>query len=66
MFVILQVYSIPLGGMLMRQPVSIGGSGSTYIYGYVDSQFKPQMSKEQCVDFVTNGKGLFQLFDIFS
>jgi 20S proteasome subunit beta 1 len=49
-----QVFSIPLGGMLVRQPVAIGGSGSTYVYGYVDSQFKPGMNKEECVSFVAN------------
>jgi len=49
-----QVYTIPLGGMLVRQPVAIGGSGSTYVYGYVDSNFKPNMTEEQCVQFVTN------------
>lgn len=51
-----QVYSVPLGGMLVRQPVSIGGSGSTYVYGYVDANFKEGMSKDQCIDFVTNSK----------
>jgi len=46
-----QVYTIPLGGMLVRQPFSIGGSGSTYIYGHVDKQFKEDMSREECVLF---------------
>ncbi|KAB0805245.1 hypothetical protein PPYR_02215 [Photinus pyralis] len=49
-----QVYSIPIGGMCVRQPVSIGGSGSSYVYGYVDANFKPGMSKEECVNFVIN------------
>jgi 20S proteasome subunit beta 1 len=49
-----QVYTIPLGGMVVRQPVAIGGSGSTYVFGYVDSQFKPKMQKEECVKFVSN------------
>lgn len=49
-----QVYSIPLGGMCVRQPFSIGGSGSTYVYGYVDATFKENMTKEQCLDFCTN------------
>ncbi|XP_017494909.1 PREDICTED: proteasome subunit beta type-6-like [Rhagoletis zephyria] len=49
-----QVYTIPLGGMVTRQPVSIGGSGSSYVYGYVDAHFKPKMSKEECAAFVTN------------
>lgn len=31
------VYNIPLGGSLIKMPFAIGGSGSTYIYGLVDS-----------------------------
>ncbi|UYV82038.1 PSMB6 [Cordylochernes scorpioides] len=53
-----QVYSIPLGGMLVRQPVSIGGSGSSYIYGYVDSRYKPGMTKDECVDLVQSALAL--------
>ena len=44
-----------LGGMLTRQPFAIGGSGSTYIYGYVDAAYKPGMSPEECRRFTTNG-----------
>lgn len=51
----LQVYVVSLGGMLLRQPVTIGGSGSTYIYGYVDAKYKPNMSREECLQFATNG-----------
>jgi len=47
-----QVYSIPLGGMKIRQSVSIGGSGSTWIYGLVDQQYKKGMNKQECIDFV--------------
>lgn len=50
-----QVYSVPIGGMLVRQPVCIGGSGSTFIYGYVDSQYKPGMTREECENFVLGG-----------
>ncbi|XP_051516659.1 proteasome subunit beta type-6-like [Myxocyprinus asiaticus] len=46
-----QVYTVPVGGMLTRQPVSVGGSGSSYIYGYVDSNYKVGMSKEECLKF---------------
>jgi 20S proteasome alpha/beta subunit len=42
-----QVFSIPLGGMKIRQKVAIGGSGSTWIYGLVDNQFKEGMSKQE-------------------
>lgn len=49
-----QVYSVPLGGMCVRQPFSIGGSGSTYVYGYVDATFKEGMTKEECLKFCKN------------
>ena len=64
------VYNIPLGGSLHKQPFAIGGkavipahalitfslkgSGSTYIYGYCDSAFKEQMTRDECVTFVQN------------
>uniref|UniRef100_A0AAQ4QZX3 Proteasome 20S subunit beta 12 n=1 Tax=Gasterosteus aculeatus aculeatus TaxID=481459 RepID=A0AAQ4QZX3_GASAC len=53
-----QVYVVPLGGMLVGQPVTIGGSGSTYIYGYVDAKYKPNMSREECLQFATNALAL--------
>ncbi len=35
------VYEIPLGGSCVRQKIAIGGSGSSYIFGYVDSAYRP-------------------------
>lgn len=35
-----QVYSIPIGGAMVKQDFAIGGSGSTYIYGLIDSTYK--------------------------
>lgn len=49
-----QVYGT-LGGTLTRQPFAIGGSGSTYIYGYVDAAYKHGMSPEECRRFTTEG-----------
>ncbi|XP_034940872.1 proteasome subunit beta type-6 [Chelonus insularis] len=49
-----QVYSVPIGGMCVRQPISIGGSGSTYVYGYVDAHYKPGMTKDETVELITN------------
>ncbi|XP_014209746.1 proteasome subunit beta type-6 [Copidosoma floridanum] len=49
-----QVYTVPLGGMCTRMPVSIGGSGSTYVFGYVDSNYKPGMTKDECLQLVSN------------
>lgn len=48
------VFSIPLGGMLVRQPFTIGGSGSSYIYGYCDANYKVGMTREECEQFVIN------------
>ncbi|KAK6635932.1 Proteasome subunit beta type-6 [Polyplax serrata] len=58
-----QVYCIPIGGMLQRQSVATGGSGSTYVYGYVDSHYKPYMSKDECIQFVTNTLALAMMRD---
>lgn len=46
------VYSVPIGGACVRQPFAIGGSGSTYIYGYCDDHYRPGMSKEETKNFV--------------
>lgn len=58
-----QIYSVPIGGMVQRQAVSIGGSGSSYVYGYVDANFKPNMSKKEAMKFVTNTLTLAMLRD---
>lgn len=49
-----QVYEIPLGGTMMKQNFALGGSGSSYIYGLVDSTYKEGMSKAECKIFVQN------------
>jgi len=41
-----QVYNIPLGGSLLKMPFCIGGSGSTFIYGLVDSEFRENMTQD--------------------
>lgn len=47
-----QVYAIPLGGTCVRQKVAFGGSGSTYIYGWVDERYRPGMNRDECIQFV--------------
>ena len=32
------------------------GSGSTYIYGYCDANFRLGMTREECLTFVKNGR----------
>jgi len=53
-----QVYVINLGGMVIRKKIAIGGSGSSYIYGFVDSNYKENMTREACVDFTTRAVSL--------
>ncbi|EOR00574.1 Proteasome subunit beta type-6 [Wallemia ichthyophaga EXF-994] len=48
------VYNIPLGGGMFKQPWAIGGSGSTYVYGYCDATYKDGMNKDETVHFVKN------------
>ncbi|XP_063152202.1 proteasome subunit beta type-9 isoform X1 [Candoia aspera] len=57
-----QVYAT-LGGMLNRQPFAIGGSGSTYICGYVDSAYKSGMGREECRQFTKNAIALAMVRD---
>lgn len=47
-----QVYGIPIGGTLVKVPFTIGGSGSTYIFGFCDKNWKPRMSEQDCRAFV--------------
>ena len=61
-FCCLQVYSVPIGGMLHRMPVAIGGSGSTYLYGFVDAHPKQCMTRSECLKFTADG----ELFSPFS
>merc|ERR1712083_766585 len=47
-----QVWCVPIGGMAVRQPMCIGGSGSTYLYGMMDHMYKENMNKKECEDLV--------------
>lgn len=46
------VYVVPLGGGLHKQPYVIGGSGSTYIYGFCDANWREGMNREEARKFV--------------
>lgn len=52
------VFALPLGGSLVQQDWACGGSGSTFIYGYIDANYKKGMTKEECQDFVTKAISL--------
>lgn len=52
-----QIYSIPIGGTLVKTPYAAGGSGSVFVSGYMDSKFREGMSKQECVEFVKHTIG---------
>merc|ERR1719264_1723970 len=47
-----QVFSIPLGGSVHQVNVACDGSGSGFIGGFLDANYRPGMTKEQCLQFV--------------
>lgn len=47
-----QVFSIPLGGSMIRVPMAIDGSGSGYISAFCDANYKPGMTKAEALAFV--------------
>lgn len=47
-----QVFAIPIGGLIHEQEYAIAGSGSTFIYGWCDKNWQPDMEKDACVQFI--------------
>ena len=52
------MYNIPLGGGLFKAPWAIGGSGSSYIYGYCDANYRENWGQAETMEFVRNGASL--------
>ncbi|KAJ1677560.1 Proteasome subunit beta type-1, partial [Spiromyces aspiralis] len=46
------VYNLPLGGSLHEESLTIGGSGSAFIYGYCDEMYDPNMDRESALKFM--------------
>ena len=42
-------------GACVKEQFAIGGSGSSYIYGYCDANYKPNMTRAEAIKFVTTG-----------
>uniref|UniRef100_A0A7E4ZWE6 proteasome endopeptidase complex n=1 Tax=Panagrellus redivivus TaxID=6233 RepID=A0A7E4ZWE6_PANRE len=47
-----QIYSLPLGGFVTRQHFTASGSGSGFVHGFLDSQWKPNMTHEEVKNLV--------------
>jgi 20S proteasome subunit beta 1 len=53
-----QIYQVPLGEFLINENLAIGGSGSGYISSYCDMNYKPNMTQEQCREFLVSAVSL--------
>jgi 20S proteasome subunit beta 1 len=47
-----QIYAIPLGGMVTRQHFTASGSGSGFVTGFLDSQWRPKMTLDEVKQLV--------------
>jgi len=48
-----QVFSCTAGGNMIKTRWTIDGSGSTYIWGFMEDGFQEGMTREECEEFVT-------------
>lgn len=46
------VYSIPIGGSIHKHDYVMSGSGSVFVKGWCNEHFKPNMEKNECIDFI--------------
>lgn len=53
-----RVYKIDVCGSLREAEITIGGSGSAFIYGYCDAHFRSEMSLEEGINFARTAVGL--------
>ncbi|VDN55736.1 unnamed protein product [Dracunculus medinensis] len=53
-----QLYTIPLGGFISRQRCTGSGSGSTFIHSLLDSNWKPGMKEEDCIELIKQATAL--------
>jgi len=49
------VYNVLMGGSCLKMPFAVGGSGSLYIYGLLDSEFREDMSMEEAKALAQKG-----------
>ncbi|GJM98823.1 hypothetical protein PR202_ga15864 [Eleusine coracana subsp. coracana] len=53
-----QIFSVPLGGTILKQSFAIGGSGSSYLYALLDHEWRDGMSQEEAEKFVVKAVSL--------
>lgn len=50
-----KLYTLSVGGSIVECNYSLGGSGSGYIYGFVDANFRINFSLEEAKKFLLTG-----------
>ena len=60
------IYSVGFGGTTLKQNIAMSGSGSTYVFGYIDNNYKPNMTKQEAKDFLRNAVALAMYRDNYS
>ncbi|EIE23261.1 proteasome subunit [Coccomyxa subellipsoidea C-169] len=53
-----QIFGVPISGTLVQQDWTTDGSGSTYIWGYLDSAYRDGMSREEAEELVKTALAL--------
>lgn len=53
-----EVYGCPIGGTLSKEAWAIDGSGSTYIWGFCDNEFREDFTRAEAEAFVIEALGL--------
>ena len=53
-----QIYGVPIGGALVPQQWATDGSGSTYIWGYLDAEWREGMTATEAETLVTTALAL--------
>lgn len=58
-----QIYSVGVGGSVTKQQIVLSGSGSAFIYGYCDTHFRQNMTKQDAKTFIKNAISLAMFRD---
>ncbi|KAG8373920.1 hypothetical protein BUALT_Bualt11G0075400 [Buddleja alternifolia] len=53
-----KIYGVPLGGTILELPFTIGGSGSSYLYGFFDQVWKEGMTQDEAEQLVVKAVSL--------
>jgi 20S proteasome subunit beta 1 len=50
--VVIGLFTVPIGGATIEEPLAITGSSSTYIVGFCEAEYREDMQQCECVTFV--------------